>query len=90
MAPRVTTKDFKLHPALDHPQEVQALFHLVDLFANEMKIRLLTKYHKGKRGWDTDPGSRGGALFRNELKMKLGTRDPVDTANLAMFLWNLR
>jgi hypothetical protein len=86
MAPRVTTKDCKPHPASDHPQEVQALFQLVDFFALEMKIRLLEKYHKGKRGWDSES-------IRNTLKRKLGrpvTREPVDIANLAMFLWNLR
>ena len=89
MAPRVTIKEFIPNPANNHPQEVQALFYLVDLFADEMKIRLMEKYYKGYHGWDHE-------VFRKKFKRKMGfpeselPKAPVDMANLAMFLWNLR
>ena len=68
--------------------EVEALSHLVDLFADEIKKKLHTKYRRGYNGWD-DPNS--AQFIRNSLvnHVERGPGQEVDVAALAAILWNL-
>lgn len=67
--------------------ELDALYALVDAFAEEMKGKLRRKYVEGFTGWD-DPELRPELERRLQLHVIRGGQY-VDVANLAAMLWNM-
>ena len=67
------------------------LMECVDAFAEEMKRKLRKKRAQGLKGWD-DPGEEQylrDSMLHHAEELADGEDEAVDTANLAMFLWNL-
>lgn len=62
------------------------LIKAVFLFAKEMLCKLNNKYEEGWDGWD-DKKQCDTAEFIERLKDHVDSRDWVDVANFAMFLW---
>jgi len=72
--------------------ERKHLIQCADRFANAMKARLLEMMFKGYRGWDNrsfSPNFRT-MLIQYAQEVCEGKLSEVDTANVAMILWNLR
>ena len=66
----------------------EALYGLVDDFAEQMKLRLSKKLEDGKAGWDDDEWPVEDIARQMVEQAEEG--DPIDTANFAAFLWNRR
>jgi len=66
------------------PTEEQALFILVNSFAEEMKTKLKAKLHQGFLGWN---GTWTIEQIKCEIEQHLMKDDPVDVANFAVFWW---
>lgn len=71
--------------------ELEALYKLVDAFADEMKKRLLMHKTQGKFGWDDQKWTPD--QIRMEIVNKVAggrgpTFDPIGVANFCAFLWN--
>jgi hypothetical protein len=69
--------------------EIDRLNQAVDDFAAEMKARLREQALKGYRGWD-DPENYQRILDMLVTHAPALEGEEVDTANLAMILWNMR
>jgi hypothetical protein len=83
---KVIVSSFAVDPENALDPNLQALFHLVDAFAQDMKAKLRKKHDEGWRGWDLM--SKIELLEVVRVQMTKGP-DPVDLANLAAFLWNI-
>ena len=75
--------------------EKQRLSDAVDRFAEAMKKRLFTKQKQGWHGWDSDRlvyGDIPDRMLRNasHARETKSTKSLIDTANLAMMIWNKR
>ena len=65
----------------------------VDAFAAAMKIKLAAARERGRSGWDnTDEDGEGCSVdfLRRLLREHVDKGDPIDVANIAMFLWHRR
>jgi hypothetical protein len=73
--------------------ELQELRQLVKEFSGEMESRLISKYREGWHGWDSSDylDSILTRMVENALHAKLhrDSQSLIDTANLAMMVWNL-
>jgi hypothetical protein len=72
------------------PAELNALYKLVDAFADAMKTRLDEKFAEGFTGWDDPNWTKdqiNGRLQESAFKPDENHR-VVDTANFCAFLWN--
>jgi len=83
---KIVVSEFKVDPENPLDPNLQALFNLVDLFAQEMKAKLRKKHDEGWRGWDILPKT---VVMQNIGGQMIKGPDPVDLANLAAFLWNI-
>jgi len=77
---------------MGYPTEEQALFILVNSFAEEMKTKLKIKLHQGLLGWNGTwtPWVEWDwtvEQIKCEIEQHLVKDDPVDLANLAVFWW---
>lgn len=72
--------------------DIDDLYMIADVFADEMKNKLAQKVVKGYTGWDDYKHIKvlKNKLYQHTTSVLAGEPQEIDVANLAMFIWNLR